>query len=241
MIAGLRKLKNTTGAAILLAGLSGATASAESTVVVELFTSQGCSSCPAADRVLNELQSVDGVLPLSLNVDYWDYLGWEDDLALPGNATRQRAYSRKQRARNVYTPQVMVEGKMNVIGNRRSQVISAVNAYIAEPDKVAVTIESFDTSSVRISLPAQGALPEEAVIWLVGYDHSVVKDILRGENAGESVTYSNVVRDWQEAGRWDGTQTLNLTANRPKGAGGAVVIVQAGGVGAIWGAAKLEY
>ncbi len=237
----LRNLNKIVPALVLATGIHSTSASAESTVVVELFTSQGCSSCPPADRVLTELQSVKGVLPLSLNVDYWDYLGWEDDLALPGNAKRQRSYSRKQRARNIYTPQIMIEGKMDVIGNRRSQVMAAVNAYLAEPDRVAVSIVPFDASSIRVSLPANGGLREQAVIWLVGYDHAVTKDIGRGENAGESITYSNVVRDWQEAARWDGNQTLNLTMNRPKGDGGAVVIVQTGEVGAILGAAKLEY
>ena len=106
-------------------------AQADGTVVVELYTSQGCSSCPAADKVLQTLTNRPNVIALTMNVDYWDYLGWKDDLALPGNAKRQRKYAKIMRSRHVYTPQLMVDGKMDVIGSRRSQVESAVSTYSA--------------------------------------------------------------------------------------------------------------
>jgi len=218
----------------------GGGAMAQTTVVVELFTSQGCSSCPAADAMLTELRGKPGILPLTLNVDYWDYLGWKDDLALPGNSLRQRAYARKMRSRNVYTPQMMFDGKLDVVGSRKRDVMSAVDAYTMEPDAVTVAVAPVAAGSFQVRAPA-GALSEEAVIWVVGYDRDVTKAIDGGENHGRTITYSNVVREWREAGRWSGDTPLNMTIDRPAGGGGMVVIVQQGGVGPILGAAEVTY
>jgi len=223
---------------LLVAG-SG-TARAQSTVVVELFTSQGCSSCPAADRMLTQLRETPGILPLTLNVDYWDYLGWKDDLALPSNSLRQRAYARKMRSRNVYTPQMMFDGKMDVVGSRKREVISAVIAYISEPDPVPVSVVRAAGGGFRVQAAAT-TLPEEAVIWVVGYDRDVVKAIGGGENHGRTITYSNVVREWGEGGRWSGAGPLDLTIARPAGDGGMAVIVQQGEVGPVLGAAQVPY
>lgn len=219
---------------------SGGIARAQSTVVVELFTSQGCSSCPAADRMLTQLRDTPGILPLTLNVDYWDYLGWKDDLALPSNSLRQRAYAREMRSRNVYTPQMMFDGKMDVVGSRKREVISAVNAYISEPDPVTVSVRQMAGGGFRIQAPAT-TLPAEAVIWVVGYDRDVVKAIGGGENHGRTVTYSNVVREWGEGGRWSGGAPLDLAIARPAGDGGVAVIVQQGEVGPVLGAAQIIY
>ncbi len=227
--------------ALTFAVAQGGSVHADSTVVVELYTSQGCSSCPSADRVLADLKKVPGVLPLSLNVDYWDYLGWKDDLALTSNSIRQRAYARKMRSRNVYTPQMMVDGKMDVVGSRKRQVTAAVDAYRSEQDKVTVSIVPDATGAYRITAPVTAGLGEEAVIWLVGYDSEVTKDIGGGENHGRSVTYTNVVRDWREAGRWSGAADLDLTVARPLGEGGMAIIVQQGEVGPILGAANVTY
>ncbi len=213
---------------------------AENTVVVELFTSQGCSSCPAADRVLTELRSKPGVLPLTLNVDYWDYLGWKDDLALPGNSKRQRAYARIMRSRNVYTPQMMVDGKMDVIGSRKRDVLSAINAYISDPDPVSVSMVPAKDGGFRVQA-ASLDLSKPAVVWVVGYDRDVVKEIGGGENDGRTITYSNVVREWRNAGRWSGSGPLDIAFKRPEGDGGVAVIVQEGEVGPVLGAANITY
>jgi len=217
-----------------------APAFADSTVVVELYTSQGCSSCPAADAVLAGLRGTPGVLPLTLNVDYWDYLGWKDDLALPGNSVRQRAYARIMRSRNVYTPQMMVDGKMDVVGSRKRDVMAAVNAYVAEADPVTLAVSPAQGGSFRVRARAT-ALPGEAVIWVVGYDRDVTKAIGGGENHGRTVTYANVVREWREAGRWSGAAPLDLSFARPVGEGGMAVIVQQGEVGPVLGAAQVGY
>jgi len=215
-------------------------ARAESTVVVELYTSQGCSSCPAADRVLTELRDTPGVLPLTLNVDYWDYLGWKDDLALPGNSKRQRAYARIMRSRNVYTPQMMFDGKMDVIGSRKRDVMAAVDAYLVEPDPVTISVVSMGNGVFQVRAPAI-ALADQAVVWVVGYDRDVTKAIGGGENHGRTITYSNVVREWRDAGYWSGTSPLDLSVTRPAGEGGMAIIVQQGKVGPVLGAAQITY
>ena len=225
----------------VLALLWSGVAQAQSTVVVELFTSQGCSSCPPADQVLADLRDVPGIVPLTLNVDYWDYLGWKDDLALPGNALRQRAYARKQRSRNVYTPQMMFDGKMDVVGSRKRQVQSAVNAYSGEEDAVAVSLAPTGDGRYRVQAPATAGLSADTVIWVVGYDRDVTKAIGGGENHGRTITYANVVREWRAAGKWDGKSPLDLAFTAPTGDGGAVVIVQQGNVGPILGAAQARY
>ena len=226
--------------ALVMLWSANAPARADGTVVVELFTSQGCSSCPAADAILSELRGTPGILPLTLNVDYWDYLGWKDDLALPGNSVRQRAYARIMRSRHVYTPQMMFDGKMDVVGSRKREVLSAVNAYNAESDRVSVSVSPGQGNTFRVQAPAT-ALPGDAVIWVVGYDHDVTKSIGGGENHGRQITYSNVVREWRDAGRWSGAAPLDIAFERPAGDGGIAVIVQHGKVGPIFGAAQVSY
>ena len=216
-------------------------AQAQNTLVVELFTSQGCSSCPKADRMLGELRNVPGIVPLTLNVDYWDYLGWKDDLALPGNAVRQRAYARRQRSRNVYTPQMMFDGKMDVVGSRKRQVMAAVDAYVGEADPVPLSIAPVGNDSFRVQAPAVAGMDASATVWIVGYDRTATKSIGGGENHGRTLTYYNVVREWRAAGQWDGAGPLDIVVPRPAGDGGIVAIVQRDGVGPILGAVQATY
>ncbi len=215
-------------------------AQAENSVVVELYTSQGCSSCPPADKVLKELTKQENIIALSLNVDYWDYLGWKDDLALPENTRRQRDYAKIMRSRHVYTPQLMIDGSIDVIGSRHSQVSSAVETYSREKDTATVSAElSGDT--VKVSIKAVEADSRDAIIWLVGYDSSVVKDIGAGENRGRSIEYTNVVREWRKLAKWDGSSAGTFVDTKPEGKGGLAVIVQDGKVGPILGATQIRY
>jgi len=227
-------------AAVVFASTLSATAHAENSVVVELYTSQGCSSCPAADAVLKSLKNRPNVIALSLNVDYWDYLGWKDDLALPGNTTRQRKYAKMMRSRHVYTPQLMVDGKMDVIGSRRSQVDSAVESFASNRDEALIDA-SINGGNVSLAVSAETPEDRDAIVWLVGYDDSIVKDVGGGENRGRSIEYSNVVREWRQVGRWNGKSPLNLEVPRPSGQGGIAVIVQEGEVGPILGATQVSY
>ncbi len=226
-------------ASLVVATMSGS-ASAENSVVVELYTSQGCSSCPAADEVLKSLKKQPNVIALSLNVDYWDYLGWKDDLALPGNAVRQRKYAKMMRSRHVYTPQLMVDGKMDVIGSRRSQVDSAIENFSGDKDEARVDAQ-LEGDKVNVAVSAETSESRDAIIWLVGFDDGIVKNVGGGENRGRSIEYSNVVREWREVGRWDGESAINLKVSRPAGKGGLAVIVQEGEVGEILGAKQVSY
>ena len=227
-------------AALVVSATIPVAAHADNSVVVELYTSQGCSSCPAADKVLKTLKNQPNVIALSLNVDYWDYLGWKDDLALPGNTVRQRKYAKMMRYRHVYTPQLMVDGKMDVIGSRRSQVASAVESFSGVKDEARIDAK-LEGDQVAVAVSPATAETRDATIWLVGYDSSIVKDVGGGENRGRSIEYSNVVREWREVGRWDGKSSLNLKFPRPAGQGGLAVIVQEGEVGQILGAQQVDY
>lgn len=226
--------------AALLAPAAFTSAQAQNSVVVELYTSQGCSSCPAADKILSTLANRPNVIALTMNVDYWDYLGWKDDLALPGNAKRQRKYAKMMRSRHVYTPQMMIDGKMDVIGSRRSQVDSAVASYAGNTDSAQVDAQ-LSGDSIQVSVSPRVPVGGEAVVWLVGFDASVTKQIGGGENNGRSIEYSNVVREWREAARWDGTTPMTFQSARPAGQSGFAVIVQKGEVGEILGATQVNY
>src|SRR5262245_18437897 len=174
--------------------------------VVELFTSQGCSSCPRADSLLGELAQDPGVVALSLPIDYWDYLGWKDTLAKPRHTARQRGYAYVRADRQVYTPQVVVNGKVHVLGSDKVAIERAIsetrrqNGIMTVPVKLTVAGDK-----VTVALPAMqiGATPAE--VWLCQISKEVPIAIGRGENTGKTVTYHNVVRRWVKIGEWTGT------------------------------------
>ncbi|MFN0265035.1 DUF1223 domain-containing protein [Tepidamorphus sp. 3E244] len=212
--------------------------------VAELFTSQGCSSCPPADKVWNELAERDDVLALTLPVDYWDYLGWKDTLASAEHTERQRGYVRALDSRSVYTPQGVINGRINVVGSRRQDVLKSL-----ESDNVgaalALEIEtSGDTLTVQAA-PASGTV-RNASLWLVVYEASDTVEIGRGENAGRTVTYSNVVKAIRPLGRWAGkAQSYSASLDGLTGRGlHCAVIVQRlndGEPGPIQAAAVLDH
>ncbi len=207
-------------------------------VVVELFTSQGCSSCPPADELLGELAMRGDVLALSLHVDYWDYIGWKDTFASPPMSERQRAYARTTSARMVYTPQVVVDGTEEMIGSRRPAVLRAIEAAQAQPKPVAITL----TADEQVQIAAGDAPPDGAVVWLVAYDHHRTADIARGENAGRRISYYNVVRSFERLGHWTG-EALSFPVDCDSLIGpnrGAAILVQEGGYGPILGATRLQ-
>jgi hypothetical protein len=220
----------------------GPTAAAEQRVVIELFTSQGCSSCPAADKLFGELAKDPSVLPISLAVDYWDYLGWKDTLALPGHVKRQRAYAGVRGDRAVYTPQAVVNGTTHVLGSDKHAIERAVknaraNAHI--PVNVSVA-----DGRINVEIPAAKQPGQSGEVWLCPLSKAVPVQIARGENRGQSVVYTNVVRGWIKLGEWKGEQ---LVLSKPvseisaKGKFDAVaILVQAGkpdSPGSVYGAA----
>jgi hypothetical protein len=229
------------GAALMVIG--GAPAGAETLAVIELFTSQGCSSCPPADKLLSELRNDSSLLTLTLPIDYWDYLGWKDTLALPGHAVRQRAYSAMRGDREIYTPQVVVNGTAQALGSDRGEIQKAVAqsrhdvAILKVPIRVAITGER-----VTVTLPDGSGGGAEGEVWLCPLSRSVAVGVGRGENRGRTLTYTNVVRRWVKLGSWSGkgeTFTVPVDAIKAPGIDGVAILLQGGSgerPGAILGA-----
>lgn len=219
--------------------------------VVELFTSQGCSSCPPADKVVGDLVAEGEVLALTLPVDYWDYLGWRDTLGKPEHSERQRAYAKGRRDRNVYTPQAVVNGQVHVVGSRRARIDNSI-AKLQDESSDASSSLPLDVTLVKssealtISVDGSSEAGKNTTIWLVFYDDEHTVNINRGENRGQKVTYHNVVRDMRPIGMWKGTKTemvLPLSELSKSGYDNCAVIVQStinGNPGAILGAATLN-
>ena len=198
------------GAALAL-GAACAPASAEIKSVIELFTSQGCSSCPSADRLLGEYAARPDVLALSYNVDYWDYLGWKDTLASPDNSQRQRDYSVSHgESGNVYTPQAVVNGRVGVVGSRRDALDTALSAN-ADGLTVPITLASAN-DMVTVNIGAAPAGTQHATLWLVMYTRTVTVPVGRGENSGATLTYTDVVRKLRQVAMWTGApMSVNLS------------------------------
>jgi len=211
-------------------------------VVVELFTSQGCSSCPPADRLLTELADEEDVLALSFFVDYWDYLGWKDTLASPAFTQRQRDYAHALGLRGVYTPQIVVDGLSDVVGSRASQVEAAIATRRSEDLTIPLDID-WQGDMVDISLP-EGEKPDRknVTVWLVRFAKRQTVEIARGENSGNTFTYTNVVRDLAPIGVWRG-DAMTVSLDRKTVLQGdmdcSAILLQVEGSGAIVGAARL--
>jgi hypothetical protein len=203
----------------------------EPRAVIELFTSQGCSSCPAADKLLSELQSDPSVIPLSLAIDYWDYLGWKDTLALPGHTKRQRAYSQMRGDREIYTPQVVVNGVAQAIGSDRTLIENAVTQSHNNAATLSVPVEvTVSDERLSVTIPSRDEAPGSE-IWLCPVRTQVPVDITRGENHGRTITYTNVVRRWIKLGTWSGkseTFTVPVDAIKMEGIDAVAVILQNG-------------
>ncbi len=233
--------RNVSALLSLLAALATPALAAESKAVVELFTSQGCSSCPAADRVLGQLAAEGRVIALSVPVDYWDYLGWKDTLAQRAHSMRQRGYAGGRGDRQVYTPQVIVNGSAQVIGSDRQAIEAACKS--AAKAAVPVTLTR-NGDNIEVDVGAGQGAP--ASVWLLTVARATPVAIGRGENHGRTVTYSNVVRSWRRVGEWTGSpikSSVPLPELNAKDADAIVILVQPGSIenpGPVRGASMLE-
>lgn len=208
-------------------------------VVVELFTSQGCSSCPPADAMLGELATRDDVIALALHVDYWDYIGWEDTFAMPEMTARQHGYAHAQGSTVVYTPQIIVGGQDHVVGVRPMAVADLIAAHRSAPDPVSVSLVR-DGGGVSLQAEAHMDPPRPVmVVQVVTYSPHEEVAIERGERAGTVADHYNVVTSWQVVADWDGTVPFSARIE-PQGDQPLVAIVQLAGQGAILGAARLD-
>jgi hypothetical protein len=207
-------------------------AQAEPRAVIELFTSQGCSSCPPADKLIGEYARDPSIIALSLAVDYWDYLGWKDTLALTGHTNRQRAYARSRGDRQVYTPQVVVDGAVHALGSDKAAIERAIRQTREQssPLLIPVTIEQTG-DKLTVTVPASKDEKGQAEVWLCPITKSVPVVIGRGENSGHTLTYTNVVRRWIKLGDWTGkTETFHVPVKDFQNGqiDSAAVVVQSG-------------
>jgi hypothetical protein len=209
--------------------------------VVELFTSQGCSSCPKADAKFAELQGRQDVIALAWHVDYWDDIGWPDTFGAAENSDRQRAYAESWGSSRIFTPQMIVNGLKGVVGSRDNDVEGALaEARLELPVKLELKGDMLKVSVA--AKPGSGS----AMVWLVTYkDHAAVL-IERGENAGKTIDYTQIVTGKQMLGAWEGaegtTLKLPLSELSANGSNGAVILVQSdkdGLPGPILGAASI--
>jgi hypothetical protein len=238
----MRSARLATSLALILAVTAAHTARAAEPVrgVVELFTSQGCSSCPPADRYLAELAKDPSLVVLSWPVDYWDYIGWKDTFASPAFTARQKAYAAARRDDQVYTPQAVINGVTHAVGNDRDVVQDAIAAN-GKTQSCVLTLADRD-GKIGIDVAPKGNASGSATLWLLRVLRTANVAIGRGENKGRSVTYTNVVREVIPVGEWSGG-AAHFDAVRPKLADGEglIVVLQTGTAskpGAILAAAK---
>ncbi|MDD7909445.1 MULTISPECIES: DUF1223 domain-containing protein [Pseudovibrio] len=195
--------------------------------IVELFTSQGCSSCPPADDILSELADKDGILALAFHVDYWDYLGWADTFGSADNTKRQKMYAEANGERSIYTPQMVVNGHRSFVGSDRASIKKALERHVSLPLSVETSVHD---NMFEVSV--DGAVPGPklmASVYLVKVSDRATVSIRRGENAGSKREYRNVVRGIMPIGVWDGgpeTYKLPLSEVGGNGVERIVVLVQ---------------
>ncbi len=207
-------------------------------VVVELFTSQGCSSCPPADMLLDELSHRDDVLALSLHVDYWDYIGWRDVFGSPANTERQRQYAHVSGRDMLYTPQMIINGTVDVVGNRVEDVTTVIRAQLSKPSLVQMNAQRSGTT-LQIKAQTMGQAIGPIRVLLVRYQPSAMVDVEGGENAGHKLHYTNVVHQISALGDWDGQGPLDLKVPL-KGDWETAVVLQKKGMGPILASAVVK-
>lgn len=208
-------------------------------VVVELYTSQGCSSCPPADALIGHLADHSDLLALSLPVTYWDMLGWKDTLASETNTRRQKSYASAMGRGGIYTPQIIVDGITDVVGSREAQLEAAISARRSDMREVLLNI----SASPEAFHVAIGALPEktqgDATVWLFHVLSHASVPIGAGENKGRKIEYRNIVRDVRAVAIWKGQQLSLDVPRADQGTGGydaIAVVVQENGYGRVIGA-----
>jgi hypothetical protein len=233
---------------MMAAGLAGGPAEAETRAVIELFTSQGCASCPPADKLLAQYADRDDVLALSFPVDYWDYLGWKDTLASHEFSERQRNYAAARGDGQVYTPQLVVDGREHLVGSNKPVIDATLARDVADGLPVSMTLTAGPDATTLTIGDAPAGTEASGTIWLAMYDRAVTVEVGEGENGGRQLTYANVVRKLRPIAMWKGkAMTIDLPKSEMKEAdvSRCAVILQTetaeGLPGEILGAARISY
>ncbi|MBI1779733.1 MAG: DUF1223 domain-containing protein [Proteobacteria bacterium] len=215
-------------------GLMSAAAETRAPVVLELFTSQGCDSCPPADAYLGELAKRPDAIALAFHVDYWDYIGWKDPYALADATKRQRDYGGALGARVIYTPQLVIQGAVHEVGSDRGAVARSIAAALRPTVSVRLKREA---DALKLEIGA-GSGPGE--VWLVGYDPKHETKVPRGENAGKTLVEYNIVRGFRRVATWSGAAlSLDLPVGELPLGSAYAALLQVPGPGPILGAASL--
>jgi hypothetical protein len=211
-------------------------------VVVELFTSQSCSSCPPADSLFDTLQAMPGIIALSYHVDYWDYLGWRDTLGSADASQRQYAYAKSRGDMDVYTPQLIINGVKPLVASHKAAVMQEVAAAVGRGEAPQPDLHmSENATDLMIDIGA-GQSGDNGTVWLVPWSDSVSVHIEKGENGGLDMVYHKVARKIIPAGMWHGA-AMSLVMPKadlmPRDCDGCVALLQRSGVGPVLGAANL--
>lgn len=247
----LKKITLGLGAALMLAGgitavSDEARSEPQAKAVIELYTSQGCSSCPPADKLLGKLAGRKDVIALTFPVDYWDYLGWKDTLASPAYSARQRAYARARGDGQVYTPQVVIDGSSHEVGSHESSIKRAISMSKDKLKNARIPMEMHtedNTLIITAGAAPHGARIKPATIWLALVKKSQTVKINRGENRGRTITYHRVVRDMTPVGQWKGeTVSIKLPKHHLQNtdADGCTVLLQQDTAGPILAAIEMR-
>lgn len=224
----------------MASAFSTATASESQPVVVELFTSQSCYSCPPAEAYLGELAKDPNILALEWHVDYWDTLvygsagRWKDPFSSPSYTERQAEYNFAiSGSSRIYTPQMIIDGAAEAVGSRRAEVARVIASASEQAKPVHMAIRPSDGSSLQIDI--DGTIDTPATVWLVQFIPAHTTDVLRGENHGKTLTNHNIVTGVDRLAEWKGGP-LTLTVDRPDGDLGCAVLVQRGASSPIYAA-----
>jgi hypothetical protein len=198
--------------------------------VVELYTSQGCSSCPPADAALAELAARGDLIALSFHVDYWDYLGWRDTLASPANTQRQKAYAKALSSQSVYTPQAVINGRTHMSGAKKDEIEASLTAMDGGGEGMRVDVSAdWSGESILITVGQGFTAHQKAHVLVVYFDSESRVEVERGENRGRTITYRNSVTSLQSVGMWHGRATkleVPLGDARRAGNGGCAILLQ---------------
>lgn len=215
----------------------------ERPVIVELYTSQGCSSCPPADEFLSRLSMQNNVIALSFHVDYWNYIGWKDPYSDAQYTYRQRQYNNTMKRRNVYTPQMIVDGYLQASGNQRPRVMNFIRQALEQQESIDIGINQITTADFDINISSNTQTSAIFDIWLISYDNTATTKVARGENRGRTLTNANIVRSLDHVGQWsqNGFSNFRFQANWEHIPDTIVVLVQEPRNGRIIGAKQIIY
>ena len=221
----MRAIRALLAGVLLAMGLGAGARAQDRPVVVELFTSQGCSSCPPAEAVLAKLAERRGdVLALAFHVDCWERLGWTDPYSSPEATGRQRAYAASFGSTRVYTPQMVIDGRRDVVGSNRLRVLAAIDAAAAEAVPAVPLRVARDGEALAIAV---GAGTGSGRALLVSFDPRQETAVPRGENAGRTIAQANVVRSLAWVAEWEG-QAITFARPVPPGEEVALILQASG-------------